>query len=53
MFEWIVENTRTVEGIINLSKQDLYYAWKYLEEDRIEMSSEVVSELATQMCFNY
>jgi hypothetical protein len=50
MFDWIVENTRTVEGIVNLSKENMYYAWKYLEEDKIEMSSEVISELAFQMC---
>lgn len=50
MFEWIKENTRTKEGIDNLSKQDIYYAWKWYEEGSLKINDEVIDKLADQMC---
>jgi predicted transport protein len=50
MFESIKKQILTVEGIINMSNQDLYYAWKWYEEGCFELTSECESELANQMC---
>ena len=53
MFEKIKIKIQTIEGIKSMSREELHYAWKWLEEGRfndIYISNECVSELSTWCC---
>lgn len=53
MFNEIKEKIQTIEGIKNMSKEELYYAWKWLEEGRfsdMSLSEECFSELSMWCC---
>ncbi len=50
IFSEIKEQVKTTEGIQNMSKEEMYYAWKWFEEGNLILSSEAEGELASQMC---
>jgi len=50
MYSYIKEEVKTVEGVQNLSSQDLYYAWKWMEEGSLNVSDEVCSAMCDEMC---
>jgi hypothetical protein len=52
MYDELKEITKTVEGVRTLSKEYMYYAWKWYEEGSLQLSDEVKSELAYLMCLN-
>jgi len=52
MFEMIKKQVQTLEGISYMSKQDMYYAYKWIEEGAIELPDECFTALIDQMCIS-
>jgi len=52
MFEMLKEQVQTLEGISYMSNQDMYYAYKWIEEGRIELPDECFTALINQMCIS-
>lgn len=52
MFELIKEQCQTKEGIESLTKEQLYYAWEYVEKGLISLSSELYIILAQECTMN-
>jgi hypothetical protein len=56
MFEDVKKAIQSMEGFQSLTKEQIYYANKWLEEgcfDSIDIPDNVYSELSTFMCLNF
>jgi len=49
MYSIIKEEVKTVEGVRNMSSQDVWYAYKWVGEGSLTVSDEVEDELIHQM----
>jgi len=50
MYSIIKEAIKTVAGTRYLSEQELYYAYKWIEDGSLEVSEEVENYIYNEMC---
>ena len=47
------EECNTIEGINGMMREQLYYAYKYVEQGKIKISDECFSVLTSLMCYYF
>lgn len=50
IYSIIKEKIKTVEDVKMMTSQELYYAYKWVEDGSLQVTNDVVKELVTQMC---
>jgi len=49
MYSEIKDEVKTVEGVMNMSSQNVWYAYKWVGEGGLTVTDEVEAELINQM----